>query len=818
MESCRRSSDGVGEPPANASISSANQRRSSHDMRGSQASNATSTSASSTGSHAYVQSIAFATSDHGVVSVNLADLSNALGVRCGDVVPQRLMFQARSAPSYRIDRSLLGSALGSPGALGAGGSAATPTTTTAEPSTSDSHPRDAWTTNATSPGNAVDAAVITRPTAPYQRRHSILHGTRLDGDFLALPAGSLQQSNLRPTPAAPSAFTRLPLHPPPHFTRRGTPPPPGGVNALRRALAGDRAAAVPFTAGSMPSPLRCSGGLLSQTAGVSPEPFHLHGRRNNGGCNACEDSNGEAPAAAVHDSDNNDNERTGLLAASSAVAAAAAAASPASDAPGPDRASIAGWNRSVSTTASFYSGSPTPAPLSLQEPANDSVDHNEVSASSPSRSVHFSENVIGSISVARGEDEYMHLLVVYSRPWYAYVLLAVVGFLLGLAFLSNLYLERDQTPLKDRVVSVPFVFFLITGMGAVGMLLHLVVTWRPDSEEEQSFFEDPVQRGRLPRLWTLGLLFVCGFTASLVVNHASGTTVAVVMTIGLVGHLVTERVLGSNEGVDGDCITCWDIVGCAAACLGAVLAAVSSAVEEILDEDSRSDSSSSSRDDKNGAFQSESLALVGWGCSALISGIGWTLFMRQLRDMSQHVSQQFLLTSSLGICTVVLGLGTYVADALLSSDSTAQISNAASRSLTHAVTAMLNASVSATTATQEQFDARALVPCCAVFPDLAILLGGGLCFFLCWYAFHTVSFYVDHLAGAACMAIGAALSTVPLTVLLAFHTWPPSKPELWATFLTLSVAGTLTLVLGASAVVYGGMKYRREVEIRIVVE
>jgi hypothetical protein len=447
----------------------------------------------------------------------------------------------------------------------------------------------------------------------------------------------------------------------------------------------------------------------------------------------------------------------------------------------------------------------------MESPA-DGVDPG--SATSPSRSVHFSDNIIESISVARGEDEYMHLLVVYSRPWYSYVLLVIFGFLLSFAFLSNLYLERGRALAKDRAVSVPFMFFLNTGIGAFGMLLHLAAVWRPDSEEEQSFFEDPEQRERLWQLWMLGLFFAAGLTMSLVFSRTIGATVAVVMAIGIVGHLVSEHTHGSEGG--GDCVTRWDVIGSVVACVGALLTAAGGAMAEVLH--------GNGSDEADDAIQVELLVFLGWGVSVVASGAAWSFLTRRLREMSQRVSQQFLLTSSLVVCTIGLVVGAYVADVMLSSDSAVQTASAVSSKhpFEPPTLALLTMASPAMWMHQQQQPTQSIagrfVPCDSVFPDLVILLGGGLCFLLCWYAFHAAFFYVDHIAGAACMTIGAALSTIPLDCILALHTWPASKPDLWVILLSLSIAGALVLALGAGFVVCGGVMYRREVEIRIVVE
>ncbi|KPI85233.1 hypothetical protein ABL78_5716 [Leptomonas seymouri] len=797
MEHCRRSG-GLGGPSWTTPAIPACQGRLVDNHSDSQAPTGTNALASATDSTAHTQSIAFATPDHGVVSVNLTDLRNALGVRRGDMMPQRLTFQAQSAPSHRTVRSLLSSSFGSSGLLGvraAAASAASPTANAHSDSNS-SRTHGVSTANTDSISDVAAIPPLAHRPAQYRCRHGTLRGTQLADDPLALPAGFAQPPDLPPvSPTASSSPSQSAL------LSHGT-PPLGCGNALRCALAGHRLSA-PFMAGSVPSPLRRSGGFLSRTGTAFPVPLHTSNR-----CTAsksCGSGLREERAddgEFTHDSDN-DNEGKGLLTPSRQHDAAAQPA----EAHKGNPVSISGETICSSTAASRCSGTPSLLPPALLVDDTPADPAERGSSKSPSRSVHFAEDVVESISVARGEDEYMRLLIMYSRPWYAYVLLTASGFSLGLAFLSNLYLERGQTLVRDRAISVPFVYFLITGFGTVGMLLHLVAVWRPGGEEEQNFFENSEKLGQLPLLWVVGLLFIGGLTTSLVFSHTIGSTLVVVLVIGLVGHLVVEWAHGgADEG--GDCITVWDVVGCAVTCFGALLAAASGVMEQLL----------AGRNRGNGAhsrLQDDLLVLFAWGVSVLVSGVCCTFFMRRLREMSQHVSQQFLLTSSLAVCTAALGIATYMADAMLSSDARAQTAGAVNDP---PVGVQSTGLVADWTANLWRGIPKVLVPCYSFFPDLAILLGGGLCFLFCWYAYHMVSFYVDHIAGVACMIIGATLSTVPLTVLLALHAWSAAKPELGAATLVLSLVGALALVLGAGMVVYGGVKYRREAEIRIVIE
>ncbi|KAK7195814.1 hypothetical protein NESM_000512500 [Novymonas esmeraldas] len=683
--------------------------RGSHANRMSEASTGTTASGGSAGSHAAAErAVTFATGDHGIVSVNLDDLSSALGVRRADVASQRLMFHARSAPARRNERTLLGSA-----------PAVAPPT---PPSPTGARWRDL-------------RHITTTPPLPprlvhYQRRHSTLRGTQLDADATA-HAGAL-----RLTPTPPPLSPPLPLSPslssavPP---RLGTPPPPVGASALRTAVA----RGVSGVPGSVPS-------LLRREAALRRAP-------------ASDDE---------RDADLNDGDDAGAPLLSATVSSLA-------DRSGAGAA--AGWHRT-----------PSPAPrASDPTPQHGGAAAGEaVPSATPSRRVHFSEDVIESIHVARQEDEYMRLVVVYSRPWYAYALLGLFGLLLGLSYSSVVYLEERQLGLGDRAMSVGLVLFLVLGIGAAALTAHLVLCWRPDGEEEQSFFEDAEQRSRLPQLWLCCAVFLWGSTAAVTFSRFTSGTVAAVMAVALACHLVAERV---HRGDGGDRVTRWDVLGSVTTVVGAVLVEGASVWQEAVA--------------ARTAAKDALLIVLWWAVSVSVTGVCWTCFTRELRDMSQRVSQQFLLASSLVVGTAALGIAAYILSVLLSPDGAAVALGAdAARALRLSVSALL--------------------PCRSFFPDAVVLLGGGLCALASWYVYHSVSFYVDHVASAACMLMGAMLSAVPLAVTRVLRIgWADvaaSAPLLWS--VVVASVGAVVVELGAVWVVWAGLRYRREVEIRVVVE
>ncbi|CAG9580486.1 conserved hypothetical protein [Leishmania major strain Friedlin] len=388
----------------------------------------------------------------------------------------------------------------------------------------------------------------------------------------------------------------------------------------------------------------------------------------------------------------------------------------------------------------------------------------------------------------------MRLLVMYSRPWYAYALLVLFSFFFGLSYASVTYLEEDQSELKDCATSVAFVLFLFVGTGAVALTAHLLLCRQPDSEEEPSFIEDAGQRRRLPTLWSYSVLFFSASVAAIALSHFISLTVAVVMVISLACHLVAEH---HNRGDGGDCVTLQDALGCVTAGLGAALVVLGGVWQEMATH--------------HASLGGALLSLLGWGLSVIVSGVCWACFTRQLREMSQRMSQQFLLSTSLVVCTVALGIGTYAANLTLTSD--------------EASSAALAGAVAQTTGGGEAASAPQLLdpmllPCHRFFPDVVMLLSGGVCSLLCWYAYHAVSFYVDHASSSACMVLGAVLSAVPLIVARALRIgWADvTASVLLQGSLAAMVVGVALAEAGAAVVVWSGFRYRREVEIRIVLE
>ncbi|KAG5496409.1 hypothetical protein JKF63_02711 [Porcisia hertigi] len=742
------SSRGLRRSPCGASTE---HLRSSQESRASEASTGTNMSggSGSTTSRSSGRAITFATADRGVISVALSDLSSALGIRRADVVSQRLMFQAHSAPSYRTGCSLLGGALGTSGGAGLCASSATATSPSAV-TTESHHPSDSLST--TPP--------LTQRPGHYQRRQSTLRATQVDFDTSMLPARTGRQSHpplLPPPPPPPLTSPSLP---------DGT-PPPGGISTRCRALAAPSGVEAAF-AGGVSLLLRRSSADAAPWQGQSTE------RRSPVEDEGVPELGDDSPLLSATVSSQEHRNRAACGPYSTPTSSARRSGDSAM------RARPATDEKNERSQYQHHS---------VEEP-----DPPSRARSASSRRVHFSEDVIESVHVARPENEYMRLVVVYSRPWYAYVLLVLFGVLLGLSHASVMYLEEDQVGLKDRALSVTFVLFLVVGMGAAVLAAHLLLCWRPDSEEEQSFFEDAGQRERLPQLWSFGALFVSGSVAAIVFSRFISSTVAGFMAVSLACHLILEHL---NRSDSGDTVTHWDALGCVTTSLGVVLMGLGGVLQEMVVH----------RHSPSVTL----LSLLGWGLSVVISGVCWTFFVRQLRDMSQRVSQHFLLSTSLVVSTLTLGIGAYIMNMVLASDE----ANSGRGSGVDA-----RASAAAKWNNVHVLWDGALLPCYRFFPDVVVLLGGGLCSLLCWYAYHAVSFYVDHAASAACMVLGAVLSTLPLIVArvlpIVWANATASAVLLWS--LALTGIGVAVAEAGAAMVVWSGFRHRRETEIRIVLE
>ncbi|XQJ29881.1 hypothetical protein NXY56_005941 [Leishmania guyanensis] len=119
--------------------------------------------------------VAFTTTTYGVVNLSLNGLSSALRARRADVVSQRLMFHARSAPSYRIDPSLLGGALDTAGETELNSSPATATVASGS-STSPT------TESACNSHSVTMAPLWSLWSVHYPQRHSTHRGTQLNSD------------------------------------------------------------------------------------------------------------------------------------------------------------------------------------------------------------------------------------------------------------------------------------------------------------------------------------------------------------------------------------------------------------------------------------------------------------------------------------------------------------------------------------------------------------------------------------------------------------------------------------------------------------
>lgn len=598
----------------------------------------------------------FTTAEHGVVSVNVDDLSTALGVRRDHVVPQHLHLESRSAPSYATGRSLLESA-------------------------------------AVHGSRNGDGSTTTVP-AVYQRRHSTLRGT-------ALPTAELG------------------------LDRPATPP-----------LRHQRVAS--FLDGAE---LRGDGGASGNRVKL---PATTHG-------DGAADEIARVRTACVDRLAD-----TVPLLSSQPLAAAEA--------------------------DSAQQGSEThSAPLTTGSGAEHATDWSAPSPSTPRRRVHFSEDVIASISVARRDEDYMHLLVVYGRPWYAYALLVVFGVLLGCSMSSLTYISSRTAALDEQAVIEVFLHFLQLCGVSVGMLCYYAVVGRSSVEEDTV---SPSQRAllplQLPGLWGSGAIFFTALSSAIIAGccFSFSFTTAATMVVVLALHLVLERLYRENGG---DAINALDVIGCLVAVCGALCTSAS----DVL----RANSSSVSK--WNSFSRAQRFLVIGWWVtSVLVAGVFFVVYTRRLRRMSQQLSQLFLLVSTMGVSTVVLGSASYILYALLSADEL------------------------------RLFFFHQLLPLSVRPLDVFIFIGGVAASLAGWCIYHRISFYVDHVDSVTCLLVGVLGAATPLPVKgFVLIGWAAIASSVALTSaLALLVGGELLILAGAAMILFSGFCYRRQVEIRIVME
>ncbi|XQJ29882.1 hypothetical protein NXY56_005942 [Leishmania guyanensis] len=107
------------------------------------------------------------------------------------------------------------------------------------------------------------------------------------------------------------------------------------------------------------------------------------------------------------------------------------------------------------------------------------------------------------------------------------------------------------------------------------------------------------------------------------------------MVISLACHLAAAH---HNCGYSGGRVTRWDTLGCVAAGLGAALMMLGGVRQGTVH--------------YCGSLGIAFLSLLSQGLSVAISEVWWRCFMRPLWDMNQ----QFLLSTLLGVRTLVLGI------------------------------------------------------------------------------------------------------------------------------------------------------------------
>lgn len=176
-------------------------------------------------------------------------------------------------------------------------------------------------------------------------------------------------------------------------------------------------------------------------------------------------------------------------------------------------------------TPSFEITHPSrPSPvLSRRSPSEDGSDEDPVNdaspllgSPSPTRRVHFPDDVVQSVSVTLEEDV-VRLYVTYHRPWHTYLLMIISATCaaLHLGVMASLTVATEAREL--RLGAAAAMGFLIGCFASISMLLYLAFAWRP-TPEEQEFMKDLTRSRWVALAWLWSGLSRCGLLLALVLS------------------------------------------------------------------------------------------------------------------------------------------------------------------------------------------------------------------------------------------------------------------------------------------------------------
>lgn len=272
--------------------------------------------------------------------------------------------------------------------------------------------------------------------------------------------------------------------------------------------------------------------------------------------------------------------------------------------------------------------------------------------------------------------------------------------------------------------------------------------------EERDFLQDGNRRSCLAWSWVSGVLAHVGLLVSMIV--------AVEPTAFLCYGVMPMVITIAGGAYAGFPVTALDVVGGAAAIAALLVPLIGvpcwAASREHV-----------TTDDMLRSVTAISVGCVGAACFA------W--FLRQLRVASQHVSHLFVLTSTNVLTVVVLLL---IATFTGSFDSDAHVGTA-----------------------------QAGISRLHLFPDVVLLLGAGVLLLVGWWCYHVGTLYFDALSSVSFFALGTPVVVLVLGLLHALR--PLARLLLYA-------GGAAGVVVAAVQVLIAGYLYRRNIEIRIVLD
>ncbi|ORC87439.1 uncharacterized protein TM35_000222380 [Trypanosoma theileri] len=354
------------------------------------------------------------------------------------------------------------------------------------------------------------------------------------------------------------------------------------------------------------------------------------------------------------------------------------------------------------------------------------------------KSVRFPENVIKSVSFVQADDQ-LHLLVQYNRPWYAHLVLVIASafFVLHWGFIARV---TNYSTFTERIGVSAVISFVAFGFAAAYLLCFLALSWRPDREEREYLFDFSRNRSVIYVI-TAGVIaqlcLVCAFMFC-------------VNVVGLVCFCCFPLILTYlYEEYKKHSVSVLDAVGCVLVVSSIVVFTVGAEV-------------------RGGGPYTRVLTVV----FGMVGGIAMAFFLFQLRTVSRHVSNLFVMSSTITITTLVLAFISYA---------------------TNGFTIPIGESHRPLTEISSS--------------DFLNIILSALFLFLSWFAYHWSSLFFDRMTLSGSFSLGG-----PISLLVFFLLSLPTAA------LPYEIAGGVAMGIGCALVLYSGYRFRQSVEVRIELE